>query len=173
MRLTAILATVVLGVLAQALLVRYAVGGRLVFDFVLVAVVYAALRWDARAGLIGGTVGGLLQDVLSGGVAGVGGLAKTLVGGAAGGVGSLFVVTRPHWRALIVAGASFVHRLLMIALTSLISEQWSGLPLADMLGETVVNTVCAWVLFQGTDALPAALERRRMHRQARWGRRNW
>ncbi len=171
MRLPAVLGTVTAGVLAQAFLVRYAVGDRFAFDLVLVAVVYAALRWDARAGLVGGTVGGLLQDVLSGGVAGVGGLAKTLVGGAAGGIGSQFVVTRPHARALIVAGASVVHRLLMALLNGLITEQWPALALTDMLEETAVNTICAWVLFQATDALPAAAERRRLHRQARWGRR--
>jgi rod shape-determining protein MreD len=173
MRLPAVIGTVVIGVLAQAVLVRYAVGGRFVFDFVLVAVVYAALRWEARAGLVGGTVGGLLQDVLSGGVVGVGGLSKTLVGGAAGAIGSQFVITRPPARALIVAGASVVDRLLMVGLTALIAEQWPALVLTDMLEETAVNTLCAWVLFQATDALPAAVERRRIHRQARWGRRNW
>ena len=173
MRVPAALATVIVAVVAQAVLARYAVGGRFVFDFVLVGVVYAALRWDARAGLIGGTIGGLLQDVLSGGVVGVGGLAKTLVGGAAGGLGAQFVVTRPHARALIVAGASVAHRLIVIGLTALIDQQWSGLPWADMLEETVLNTACAWALFQATEVLPAAVERRRVHRQARWGRRNW
>ena len=36
------------------------------------------------AGMLAGTLGGLLQDMLSGGIVGVGGLAKTLVGFAAG-----------------------------------------------------------------------------------------
>jgi DMSO/TMAO reductase YedYZ molybdopterin-dependent catalytic subunit len=61
----------------------------------------------------------------------------------------------------------------MVSLNSLIAEQWSGLPLADMLEETVVNSVAAWVCFQATDSFPAAVERRRLHRQARWGRRNF
>jgi len=172
-KLRSVLGIVALAVLAQAVLVRFAVGGRLVFDFVLVGVVYVALRGDARAGLIGGTVGGLMQDVLSGGVIGVGGLAKTLVGGGAGGIGSRFVVTKPHSRALIVAGASVAHRLLMILMTSIIAEQWPTFSPADMLEETVVNSVSAWVLFYATDALPAAVERRRLHQQARWGRRSW
>jgi len=95
------------------------------------------------------------------------------VGGAAGGIGSRFVVTRAHSRALIVAGATVAHRLLMVGLTSIIAEQWPAFSPADMLEETVVNTACGWLLFQATDALPAAAERRRLHRQARWGRRNW
>ena len=173
MRFPAVLATVVGAVFVQALLVRYAAGGRLAFDFTLVGVVFVALRWDARAGLVGGSIGGVLQDVLSGGVAGVGGLAKTLVGGAAGGIGSRFVITRPHDRALLVAGATVVHRLIMVALTSLIDQQWSGLPLVDMLEETVVNTACAWALFRAADGWPAVFERRRLRRQARWVRRNW
>ncbi|HUF47171.1 MAG TPA: rod shape-determining protein MreD [Vicinamibacterales bacterium] len=173
MKVPVALVTVIVAVLAQTVLVRYAVGGAFSFDLVLVGVVYVALRWDARAGVVGGTIGGLLQDLLSGGVVGVGGLAKTLVGGAAGGLGAQFVVTRPDARALIVAGASLVHRLLMVGMVALINEQWPALPWADMLMEAGVNAACAWVLFQGTDALPAALERRRMRRQSRWGRRRW
>ena len=49
-------------------------------DLVLVVVLSVAMRQGAVAGLWTGTVGGLLQDALSGGVVGVGGLAKTLVG---------------------------------------------------------------------------------------------
>ncbi len=173
MRLPVVFATVIGAVFVQALLVRYAVGGRPVFDFVLVGVVFVALRWDVRAGLLGGTVGGLLQDVFSGGVAGVGGLAKTLVGGAAGGIGARFVITRPHARALLVAGASVVHRLLMLGLTALIDQQWPALSPADMLVETAANAASAWLLFRATDSWPAVVERRRLRRQARWGRRNW
>ena len=55
-----------------------------VFDFVLVGVVFAALQSGAVAGMLAGTIGGLLLDVLSGGVVGLGGLVKTLVGCAAG-----------------------------------------------------------------------------------------
>lgn len=173
MRFPVVLATVVGAVFAQALLARYAVGGRPVFDLVLVGVVFVALRWDARAGLLGGTVGGVLQDVLSGGVAGVGGLAKTLVGGAAGGIGARFVITRPGARALLVAGASVAHRLVMVALTALIDQQWPALSPTDMLVETVVNTASAWLLFRAADGWPAIVERRRTRRQARWVRRNW
>jgi len=172
-KLRTVIATVVVAVLVQVVLVRFAVGGRFDFDFVLVGVVYAALLGDARTGLLAGTIGGLLQDLLSGGVIGVGGLAKTLVGGAAGAVGAQFVVTKAHSRAVIMAAASLVHRLLMVALAGLIAEQWPSLAAADILEETVVNTLCAWMLFQATDAWPAAVERRRLHRQARWGRRNW
>ena len=84
MKLTGIVATVLVAVLLQMMFARYMIGGRVVFDLVLVAVVFVALQWGPVAGMIGGTVGGLLQDALAGGIVGVGGLAKTLVGYAAG-----------------------------------------------------------------------------------------
>ncbi len=80
MKLTAVVAAVIVAVLLQVTLARYTVGGRWVFDLVLVGVVFVALQWGPVAGMLAGTIGGLLQDVLSGGIVGVGGLAKTLVG---------------------------------------------------------------------------------------------
>ena len=54
-------------------------GGAMV-NLVLVAVVYVALPYGPVTGLLAGTVGGLAQDALAGGIVGVGGMAKTLVG---------------------------------------------------------------------------------------------
>ena len=96
------------------------------FDLVLVGVVFAALQGGAIAGMLAGTIGGLLQDVLSGGIVGVGGLAKTLVGCVTGVVGTQFVVARPSARAVIVAVATVVHRLVMVGLQALIDQQWPG-----------------------------------------------
>ena len=57
MRVTWVLVTVFVAVTLQVTLARYAVGGRWVFDFVLVGVVYAALQWGRVAGMLAGTVG--------------------------------------------------------------------------------------------------------------------
>ena len=92
MRGIAVLLSVVVAVILQVALARYAVGGRWVFDLVLVGVAFAALQGGAITGMMAGTAGGLLQDVLSGGIVGVGGLAKTVVGCLAGVVGTQFVV---------------------------------------------------------------------------------
>ena len=48
--------------------------------FVLVVVVYVALTNGPVAGLLTGTIAGLLQDALATGIIGIGGLAKTLAG---------------------------------------------------------------------------------------------
>ena len=103
MKATTVFLAVLAAVLFQVALARYAVGGRWVFDLVLVGVAFAALQGGALAGMVAGTVGGLLQDVLSGGIVGVGGLAKTVVGCVVGVVGTQFVLARASARMLIVA----------------------------------------------------------------------
>lgn len=173
MKLMSVCGTVLVGVLIQAALARYTVGGSWVFDLVLVSVVFAGLQWGPVAGLIGGTIGGLLQDVLSGEVVGVGGLAKTVVGFAAGLVGAQFVMTRPHARAVVVAVSTFLHRFAMLGLTALIDQRWSGVSWGAMLAETGLNTLAAFVVFQGTAALPGAIARQRVNRRAGLSRRQW
>lgn len=167
------LATVVGAVLLQAVLARYTVGGRWVFDLVLVGVVFVSLRAGATGGIAAGTIGGILQDMLSGTIIGVGGLTKTLVGAGAGAVGSQFVVVRAYARTLIVAGATVAHRVMVVMLTALVNQHWPGIPWADMLEETVINCVFAMVLFQATEALPKAVARRREGQRTQWGRRTW
>jgi len=174
-KLSAVLATVLVAVILQVTLARYTIGGRWTFDLVLVGVVYAALRWEAVAGMMAGTIGGLLQDMLSGGIIGVGGLAKTIVGFSAGVIGTQFVVAKPSARALIVAAASIAHRLIMAVLLDLIhwDQHWSGVPWTAMLGETAINSICALVAFHLTDALPGAISRNRMSRRSNLSRRQW
>jgi rod shape-determining protein MreD len=172
-KFTSVLATVTLAVLVQVTLARFTVGGSWVFDLVLVGVVFAGLQWGPAAGLVGGTLGGLLQDLLSGQIVGVSGLAKTLVGFGAGVIGSQFVLTRPHARSIIVAGSSLVHRLLMLGLTGLIAQQWPGVSWVDLLAETGLNTLAGFLIFQGTSALPGMVARQRANRRTSLSRRQW
>jgi len=170
---TAVFLAVVVAVLLQVALARYAIGGRWVFDLVLVGVAFAALQGGATAGMLAGTVGGLLQDVLSGGIVGVGGLAKTVVGCVTGVVGTQFVVARPSARAVIVAVATVVHRLVMVGLQALIDLQWTGVSWGGLLVETGVNAAAALVVFQAAQALPGAMARQRFSRRSSLSRRNW
>lgn len=167
------LSAVAIGLVLQVALARYTVGGSWVFDFVLVGVVFAALAAGPAAGLWSGTVGGLLQDVLTGEVAGVGGLAKTLVGFLAGLIGTQFVMTRPYARALVVAVATVVHRFLMMALVALIDQRWPGVPWGAILAEVLINTAVALVVFYGVAAGPGLVARRRANRRSGLSRRQW
>ena len=74
--------------------VGYQLFGRVIaMDLVLVVVVATALFFGPTAGMVSGTMAGLCQDALSGGVLGVAGLAKTLAGFVAGVVATQFIVS--------------------------------------------------------------------------------
>ncbi len=156
----------------QLALSRFTLGGRLVFDLVLVAVVYVALRWGPTAGVIGGTIGGLAQDALAGSTIGVGGLVKTIVGFGAGVIGSQFIVTRPLPRMLLVAGATVLARLLVLAVFGLIDLSWPPVPWLAMLSETTMNALAAFVVFQGAESVPAMM-RRGPSRRSSFRKRQW
>jgi rod shape-determining protein MreD len=163
--------TVALGL--QMVLARFTVGGHWPLDLVLVGVLYAALQWGPTAGILTGTVGGLVQDALSGGTLGFDGLAKTVVGFAAGIIGAQFVVSKIAPRLLVVAGATIVHRGVLACLQLLVDQRWSNAPWTAILSETGLNALAAFVVFQAADKLPGAIERRRSGRRSGLARREW
>lgn len=173
MKITRVMAVVLGAVLLQVALARYAVGGRFVFDLVLVGVVFAALQSGAVAGMLAGTVGGLLLDVLSGGVVGLGGLVKTVVGYGAGVLGTQFVVAKAHARALIVAAATLVNGLMTVGLRAVIAQTWPSVAWTAMLEAIVINAIVGWLAFQVSESLPGAVARGRSRRRSAWGRRQW
>jgi rod shape-determining protein MreD len=170
---TSVLATVVVAVVLQLTLARYTVGGRWPFDLVLVGVVFAALNWGPVAGMLAGTAGGLIQDALSDEIVGSGGLAKTAVGFLTGAIGAQFVVARPAARTVLLAGASLVHRFLILGLHALIDQHWPGVPWTAMLGETAINSICGLVAFQASESLPGAVARGRQSRRSGLEKRQW
>jgi len=166
MRATSILLTMVLAITLQLMLARYTVGGKWLFDLVLVGVVYSALNWGPVAGMLAGTFGGLIQDVLSNDIVGTGGLSKTIVGFTTGALGAQFVVARPAGRMLLVAGASFLHRVIILGLHALVDQHWPGMPWTAMLGETGLNSICGLVLFQASERFPGFWNKSREGRRS-------
>jgi rod shape-determining protein MreD len=173
MRLTRVVAVVLGAVALQLALARYAVGGRFVFDFVLVGVVYVALHAGPVAGMLGGTIGGLLQDVASGGIVGLGGLVDTILGYAAGVLGTRLVVARAYGRASIVAAATLARGLMASGLHAVIDQSWPAVAWAGLLEEAAINTLVGWIAFQLTESLPGAVARSRSRQRTSWGRRQW
>lgn len=171
MKITSVLLTLVVSLLLQMVVARYA--GSWHIDLVLVGVVYAAVYWGPAAGILAGTLGGLTQDLLSSGVVGVGGLAKTLVGFAAGTFAAQFIVVRPQARVLVVAVATVAHRLVIVGLNALIDQRWPSLSGTGLLGETLLNSAAALALFQATELLPGAISRGRQSRRSSIRRRQW
>jgi rod shape-determining protein MreD len=172
MRAFGVVGVMAASVALQMAFARFTVGGNWSLDLVLVAVAFVALKWGPGAGVVGGTIGGLTQDALAGGVIGVGGLAKTIVGFGVGVIGSQFIVARPAPRMVIVAGASIVHRLLVQAILSAINLGWIGVSWPAMLTETGLNALTALVLFQAVETVPA-LMRRGPSRRSNFGKRKW
>ena len=80
MKTAAVIVALVVALALQTTLAGLRVGSTTAVNLVLVAVVYVALAFGPGGGLLAGTVGGLIQDALAGGIVGIGGLSKTLVG---------------------------------------------------------------------------------------------
>ena len=173
MKLTRVLLTVIVALTLQMALARYAVAGRWVFDLVVVGVIYAAFYWGPTAGIWTGTLGGLMQDSLSGDVIGLGGFAKTVVGYAIGVFGAQFIVARPLARAGAVAVATVVHRMIIVGLLAVVDRDWPGFSWAAMLMETGLNTAAGFVAFQMTEMMPGAIDRSRERRRSSLSRRRW
>ena len=150
-----VLIVVAVGLVLQMALARYSVGGRWVFDLVLVAVVYAALAWGPMAGMWAGTVGGLVQDSLAGDVVGIGGLAKTVAGVCAGVAGAQFIVSSSAARVAIV------------------DQRWSNVDWLAMLVETGLNGLAVLIAFQASVMLPGAVRSTRDLRRSSLSKRRW
>ena len=80
MKTAAVIVALVVALALQTTLAGLRVGGTTAVNLVLVVVVYVGAGVRAGDGLLAGTVGGLMQDALAGGIIGIGGLSKTLVG---------------------------------------------------------------------------------------------
>jgi rod shape-determining protein MreD len=151
----------------QTTLSRFLVQGAIAVNLVLVAVVYVALTSGPVTGLLTGTVAGLFQDALSGGVIGIGGLAKTVVGFLAGIVGTQFIVAQALPRFVVFFGATLLHQVIFIGLYVLLDLSHFGTPYApytDVARQAVGNAVVGVVTFQLVELLPGAVERRRLQK---------
>jgi rod shape-determining protein MreD len=161
-RAAGILLAIALALALQTTITRYVAGGTVSIDLVLVVVVYVALSSGSVAGLLTGTVAGLIQDSLSTGLIGVGGLAKSIVGFVAGIIGTQFIVAQPLPRFLVFFVATIAHQAIVIGLEVVLGQRTFGTPYAAVAGEALGNAVVGVAAFQLIELLPGAVERRRM-----------
>jgi rod shape-determining protein MreD len=167
MRGLALVAALAAAVVLQTTLAGFLVQGAMTVDLVLVVVVYVALTSGPVAGLLAGTVGGLVQDALSSGILGMGGLTKTVVGFLVGRFGTQFIVTAMVPRFLVFAAASAAHAGLFMGAYTLLGLRSFPHPLAAVAMQAVGNGVLGVVGFQVAEWLPRMLERRRSGRGMR------
>jgi len=146
MKTTHILAWLAVALLVQTTLVPLAVGAGAPIDLVLIVVVFAAVNRGPVAGLWTGTLAGLLQDVLSGGIIGVSGLTKTIIGVLAGVAGSSFVLGTVWHRLAILVGASFVHAFFYLGIYALIRLDGPARPVGIVTVQAAVNALVGSVV---------------------------
>jgi rod shape-determining protein MreD len=133
-------------------------------NLVVVAVVYVALTFGPVTGLFAGTVGGLAQDSLAGGVVGIGSLAKTIIGFLSGLLGAQFIVAQPLPRFVMFVGATIVHELCFQGLSALIEGRGFRLQYSALLTQAVINATVGLVAFFVVESGPGLLQRRRARR---------
>ena len=168
MKAVSAMLAVALALALQTTLGRLTVGGTVSVDLVLVVVTYLALARGPMAGMLAGSVAGLLQDTLASGVIGIGGLSKSLVGYLAGVVAQQFILTAPVPRLVIFMGATVVHAVVFMGLYVLLGLRSFPSPYAAVLVQAAGNGLIGLVMFLVVERLPLVLERRHVRRQARW-----
>lgn len=167
MRGVLILLILALSLALQTTFARYFIG-RMTVDLVLVAVVYIALTWGPVAGLVAGTIGGLAQDALSGGVIGIGGLSKTIVGFVTGTVGAQFIVSSAVPRLLMFFGATLLNAACFLGVYALLPDARSAaVPYGQIALQALGNGLLGFIAFQAVESLPGAMQRRRSRRAYR------
>jgi rod shape-determining protein MreD len=157
-----VVAAIVVALVLQTSAAGFMVGSTMPVDLILVVVVFAALSAGRVAGLLGGTLAGLAQDALSGGILGIGGLAKSVAGFVTGVVGTQFIVAQTLPRFIVFFGATVLHALVFMGLYVVLDLRHFGTPYAAVAGQAAGNAVVGVVAFQLVELLPGAMERRRM-----------
>jgi rod shape-determining protein MreD len=139
---------------------------RAVVDLVLVVVVYAALVAGPIGGLLAGTVAGLAQDALGGGIVGVGGLAKSVAGFLSGVAGTQFIVANAGHRFVVFFAASLLNAGCFLGLYKLISPGAFGAPWSAVATQALANAIVGVSAFHVIEHAPEWWYRRRLRRVA-------
>jgi rod shape-determining protein MreD len=152
--------------LALQTTVAFSLASHAAVDLVLVVVVFLALSAGPEMGLLGGSVAGLAQDALAGGVIGVGGLAKSLVGFLTGLVATQFIVVGAAHRFVVFFLASLLNAGVFVGLYRLIDPRGVAAPWSAVLMQALVNAVIGILAFRIVEGTPGWLQGRRMRRSA-------
>ena len=161
MRALGLLIAMGLALALQTTLARFVVGGTAAIDLVLVAVVYVALTSGPVAGMLAGSLAGLVQDSLSSGIIGIGGLAKSLVGFLAGAFGQQFIVTAALPRLVMFVAATALHAAVFMGLYEALDLRAFPTPWKAVTAQALGNALVGIVAFAIIESLPGIVERRR------------
>jgi rod shape-determining protein MreD len=162
---TAVVAIAIVGGLAlQATLSGLMIGGSIAVNLVLVAVVYLALAYGPVTGVLAGTIAGLAQDALAGGIVGIGGMSKTLIGFVVGVLSAQFNLSTTVPRLVMFVAATFVHEVMFQGLHALVGGRHLTLQYSSTLAQALVNGLVGISIFLVVEQGPEAVQRRRLRR---------
>jgi rod shape-determining protein MreD len=172
MKAIAVIAGLALAVLFQTTLGGIALQAGTHVNFVLVAVIFIALALGPVSGLLAGTVGGIAQDAIAGGIVGIGGISKTIVGFVVGIFGAQFIVSQPFPRLVIFVAGTFVHELCFQSLYALAEAHSVRIHYREVLIQALVNGLVGIAVFYVMENAPGMMQRREA-RRASFGRRRF
>ena len=164
MKTAVVLIALAAALVLQTTLSGLMVGGAVAVNLVLVAVLYLALAYGAVTGMLAGTIGGLVQDALGGGIVGIGGMSKTVVGFVVGVLGAQFNLSTTVPRLVMFVAATFVHEMIFEGLHALIGGRPFGLQYSAAMIQALVNGLVGVTAFLIVERGPDAMQRRRMSR---------
>lgn len=164
MKTAVVLIALAAALVLQTTLSGLMVGGAIVVNLVLVAVLYLALAYGAITGMLAGTIGGLVQDALGGGIVGIGGMSKTIVGFVVGVLGAQFNLSTTVPRMVMFVAATFVHEVIFEGLHALIGGRPFGLQYSAAMIQALVNGLVGVTAFLIVERGPDAMQRRRTSR---------
>ncbi|MDP9324605.1 MAG: rod shape-determining protein MreD [Acidobacteriota bacterium] len=159
MRTAAVLAALAVALMLQTTLAGMSMAGGTRVNLVLVAVVFVALSYGAVTGMLAGTVGGLAQDAIAGGIVGIGSLSKTIVGFLVGVLGAQFIVSTPVPRFLMFVGASFVNEVCYQAISALVESRGFRMQYSAAVVQAFVNGAIGIVAFLLVERGPEMFQR--------------
>ena len=116
-------------------------------DFVILAVVYVGLQRGPEFGLLTGAIGGLLQDMLSGGILGMGGFVKTIVGFCAGVAGTQLIVAGVVPRIVILLAGTAFSNAGYVGLSLLFNNRTLEFPYDQVLQHTLTTGLAGFLIF--------------------------
>ena len=164
MRRAVAFAAIFVALAAQTTLAGYVFRSSTPIDLVLIVVVYVGIKSGPTTGVLAGTVAGLIQDALAGGILGIGGLAKTVVGFLSGVLGTQFIVTAPLPRFLLVLVATALHAAIFMGLYTLLDLRQFPAPYPVVVGQAFGNAFVGVIGFQMIEWFPGFVDRRRAGR---------
>ena len=150
--------------LLQTTLSGLFVGSTVTVNLVLTAVVYLALAYGPVTGMLSGTLGGLVQDSLAGGIVGLGGLTKTLIGFVVGVLSTQFNLSSTAPRLVMFVAATFGHQYLLAGMQRITGGPLMSLQPSRLFMQALINGSIGCIAFLIVEHGPEALQRHRTRR---------